>query len=156
MSSVWAKAVRATYTTTVSQVKNVYRTLFGKYLLVTNTVTYVSLYTFGDAMQQSYERYGQGKGTEHDFSRSSRFVKYACVLGPINHFWYLGLDKYITRGSVHLIVLKKLACDQIVFAPFVAVAFYMGEYLRVGEDSNQFFFTQSVLWTLFPDPIPPL
>ena len=90
-------------------------------------MSYVALYTGGDAVMQLVERKGQGKGGSHDFRRTFCIATFAVFNGPVNHFWYLGLDKFI-KGTRHSTVFKKLFVDQLIFAPYSCVAFYMGEH----------------------------
>ena len=110
--------------------KDVYKKLFGKYLVITNTVSYVTLYGLGDGFIQLMERHTRGKqGGEHDFKRTMSVMIFASVNGPVNHVWYTCLDKFI-KGAKHATVFKKLAADQLLFAPYSAVAFFMGKTIR--------------------------
>ena len=111
------------------QAKEYYKKLFGKYLFITNTVSYVTLFGLGDAMTQLMERRMRGEEREHDFRRSLCVIAFASFQGPVNHFWYLGLDKFI-KGTVHKTVFKKLLADQVVFAPYACTSFYLGKYFK--------------------------
>ena len=59
--------------------------------------------------------------------RTSCMLIYAISAAPINHFWYIALDKVVKRGSIHAIVGKKLLADQLVFAPFFTVYFFLSK-----------------------------
>lgn len=112
----------------VLRARNYYKKLFGKYLFVTNTISYVTLFGLGDAMTQFVERKlheEQEKG--HDFKRTLCVVIFASFQGPVNHFWYLGLDKFIKDTIIHRTVFKKLAADQFIFAPYACFSFYLGK-----------------------------
>ena len=109
------------------QIRAYYKQLFGKYLFVTNTITYVSLFGLGDALTQFIERRSStDQAKRHDFKRTICLTVFAAFQGPVNHFWYLGLDKFI-KDTVHRTVLKKLAADQCIFAPYACVSFYLGK-----------------------------
>ncbi|XP_071626582.1 mitochondrial inner membrane protein Mpv17 isoform X1 [Temnothorax longispinosus] len=57
-----------------------------------------------------------------DFVRTMQFTGIGlCISGPTTTTWYRVLDKYIgSKGPS--VVIKKLACDQLLFAPtFIAV-----------------------------------
>ena len=109
------------------QIRTYYKQLFGKYLFVTNTISYVTLFGLGDALTQFIERRSSTEpGKRHDFKRTLCITIFAAFQGPVNHFWYLGLDKFI-KDTVHRMVLKKLAADQCIFAPYACVSFYLGK-----------------------------
>ncbi len=114
----------------LAHTKRIYGRIFGKYLFVTNTVSYVALYAVGDAVTQVVERKAQGKGGSHNFRRTLCIATFAAFQGPVNHFWYLGLDKFI-KGARHSTVFKKLLVDQLIFAPYSCVSFYMGEHDKI-------------------------
>ncbi|XP_058798282.1 protein Mpv17 isoform X2 [Phymastichus coffea] len=52
-----------------------------------------------------------------DFRRTAQFVAIGfCIAGPATRTWYGILDKYFgSKGA--LVVLKKVSCDQLLFAP---------------------------------------
>ena len=72
-----------------------------KRLLLVNTGTCCTLYTVGDVIQQH-------------------------IVGPLNHYWYLYLDRFLP-GATGKIVLKKVLADQIVMAPICCSVFYIGK-----------------------------
>ena len=114
---------------TLVRARTFYRTLFGKYLFVTNTISYITLFGLGDALTQLIERRSsKDPNLRHDFRRSFCIVIFASFQGPVNHFWYLGLDKFI-KDTLHRTVFKKLAADQLVFAPYACISFYLGKYV---------------------------
>ena len=47
-------------------------------------------------------------------------------MGPLNHFWYLQLDRLVL-GNGMTAVLKKIICDQLMFAPTCITVFYLGK-----------------------------
>lgn len=103
-----------------------YKKLFGKHLFITNTISYVTLFGLGDAFTQFIERKSSNNGEKrHDFKRTLCIVMFASFQGPVNHFWYLGLDKLI-KDTIHRTVLKKLFVDQLIFAPYACFSFYLG------------------------------
>lgn len=57
---------------------------------------------------------------------SGRMFAMGFILGPFNHGWYSILDK-VVKGSGVKVVIKKIACDQAVAAPFFCSAFFMGK-----------------------------
>ncbi|XP_004208761.2 mpv17-like protein 2 isoform X1 [Hydra vulgaris] len=111
-----------------------YKNLFNsKYLFYTNTAIYIFLCCTGDCIQQQLEKYLHNKNAPYNFKRTGCMLLYAIFAAPINHFWYIGLDKLIVKGSIHAIVGKKLLADQLVFAPFIIGYFF----LMMGYLENQ-------------------
>ena len=109
-------------------IRTYYKKLFGKHLFVTNTISYVTLFGLGDALTQFIERRSsRDPEKRHDFGRTLCILMFASFQGPVNHFWYRGLDKFV-KDTVHKTVFKKLAADQLVFAPYACVSFYLGMY----------------------------
>ncbi len=68
------------------------------------------------------------KTSEYDFPRTLRYFGAGLlVFGPSMHFWYRGLDRYIT-GAKTVVVAKKLAWDQLFFLPL-----YLGSFVALME-----------------------
>lgn len=47
-------------------------------------------------------------------------------LGPVNHYWYVALDRMLP-GRTALTVGKKVMADQLVMAPVCSSVFYIGK-----------------------------
>ena len=68
--------------------------LFGRHLLVTNTVVSGMLFGAGDVIQQKIERTrGINKKAENDWERSRRLVMVGLIEGPPHHLFYVWLEK---------------------------------------------------------------
>ena len=92
-----------------------------KRLLLVNTGTCCTLYTVGDVIQQHIE------GRDNlDWARMGRMATLGFCMGPLNHYWYLYLDRFLP-GATGKIVLKKVLADQIVMAPICCSVFYIGK-----------------------------
>ena len=48
------------------------------------------------------------------------------ALGPLNHYWYLFLDK-ILPGATGRIVFKKVILDELIASPVFTTSFFMGK-----------------------------
>ena len=106
------------------QVVQTFKRFLSKRLLLVNTGTCCALYTVGDVIQQHIEgRDGL------DWARMGRMATLGLCMGPLNHFWYLHLDRLIP-GATGKIVMKKVLADQIVMAPICCSVFYVGEHLH--------------------------
>ena len=102
-----------------------------KRLLLVNTGTCCTLYTVGDVIQQHFE----GRDS-FDWARAGRMATLGLCMGPLNHFWYLNLDRFLP-GATGKIVLKKVFADQLVMAPICCSVFYIG---RLKCQGNQLWY----------------
>lgn len=97
--------------------------LFGKYLLITNTVSSGFLMLVGDIMSQELE-YQQGLlKKRYDWHRVGRMFIVGAIQGPMHHYFYGWLDR-IYSGPSGTNVTKKILYDQIVMSPACIVAFF--------------------------------
>ncbi|CAH0389485.1 unnamed protein product [Bemisia tabaci] len=107
-------------------IKTVVKKCFGKYLLVTNTVSSGILMAVGDSMQQQIETYrGFHENESHDAVRSMNMAMVGIILGPIQHVFYMYLDRFIP-GRDLFSVSKKLLLDQLIASPVYIVTFFYG------------------------------
>ncbi|XP_006612128.1 protein Mpv17 [Apis dorsata] len=73
------------------------------------------LMALGDQIAQNFIE--QKKFKELDFLRTAQFGSIGFfITGPVTRTWYGILDKYI-GSKTGIAVLKKVACDQLIFAP---------------------------------------
>ncbi|KAH8296825.1 hypothetical protein KR054_011753 [Drosophila jambulina] len=99
--------------------------MFGKYLLVNNTLGSGLLLGIGDAVAQCAE-----EKKSFDYSRSRNMVVTGLILGPIQHGFYTVLDRTYT-GTTSLVVLKKLILDQLIMSPtYISLFFYITSLLE--------------------------
>ena len=96
-------------------------------LLVFNTALSGTLYSVGDVIQQ--KAFGAA-GSPYDYARTVRMCALGLCMGPLNHYWYLQLDRLVL-GEGMAVVMKKIVCDQLVFAPTCITVFYLGKPLPV-------------------------
>ena len=94
-------------------------------LLVFNTAVSGTLYAVGDVIQQKI--FGS-VGAPYDYARTARMCALGLCMGPINHYWYLQLDRFVI-GEGMTVVMKKIICDQLMFAPACITVFYLGKLL---------------------------
>lgn len=97
-----------------------YRRLLTKYPLAIQAVQAGTLMALGDQIAQNFVE--QRKFKELDFVRTAQFGSIGLfIAGPVTRTWYGILDKHIgSKGGI--VVLKKVSCDQLLFAPvFLAV-----------------------------------
>ncbi|XP_064607347.1 mpv17-like protein 2 [Liolophura sinensis] len=154
-----------------ARVRSATKVLFNKYLIVTNTITCGGLLAIGDGIVQNIEHMGESKAEKvvsagkegkpatwtYNWPRTRRMFAMGFILGPFNHGWYSLLDK-VVKGSGVKVVIKKIACDQAVAAPFFCSAFFMGMGLMEGksldgcieEVKDKFITVYMVDWCVWP------
>ncbi|XP_022097145.1 mpv17-like protein 2 isoform X2 [Acanthaster planci] len=126
-----------------------------KYLLLTNTVSSGVLLSLGDVLQQVNERriakkklllkvsasgsmdhIGQVDGQEtlptFNWIRTGRMLTIGIFLGPLNHYWYLALDKFLP-GVKGRTVAKKILLDELIASPVMTSTFFVGMGLLEGK-----------------------
>ena len=96
-------------------------------LLVFNTTVSGTLYAVGDVIQQKI--FGT-TDSPYDHTRTARMCALGLCMGPLNHFWYLQLDRLVI-GEGMAVVLKKIICDQLMFAPTCITVFYLGKQFTI-------------------------
>ncbi|XP_076685739.1 mitochondrial inner membrane protein MPV17 [Andrena cerasifolii] len=96
-------------------VMKLYRRLLTKYPLATQAVQAGTLMAVGDQIAQNFVERKTVK--ELDFVRTAKFASIGFfIAGPATRSWYGVLDKYLgSKGG--MVVLKKVAYDQLLFAP---------------------------------------
>jgi protein Mpv17 len=118
MSSILTRFSRHVSTLVVRQKTHL---LFTKYLLLTNTTITVILSGTGDLMQQYYQHL-QDNRVRWDPIRTKNICLAGLVLGPVCHFWYLYLDRFLPGRSLS-VILKKVLADQVVVSPVCVISF---------------------------------
>ena len=97
------------------------RVMYRGRLLLMNTATCSVVYALGDVCQQKME------GCETlDWARTSRMAVLGFLIGPLNHYWFLFLDRKLP-GRRAATVVKKVIVDQLVLAPVACAFFFVGE-----------------------------
>ncbi|XP_031829997.1 mpv17-like protein 2 isoform X2 [Nomia melanderi] len=132
---------------------NIWRKLFDKYLLATNTVSCGLMMAAADMIQQRSEHLKKSnkylpKETSavavssqeqqqqfddaadsdkyvHDFIRTKNMTAVGLVQGPFHHWFYMVLDKVIP-GRTALSVIKKTCLDQSIASPTCLGIFFIG------------------------------
>ncbi|KFZ05732.1 hypothetical protein V501_08080 [Pseudogymnoascus sp. VKM F-4519 (FW-2642)] len=74
-----------------------------------------------------------------DFERLSRFVGYGCMIAPVQFKWFQFLSKSfpITKGSALGPAMKRVAFDQLIFAPFGLCLFFTAMTVAEGGRKKQ-------------------
>jgi len=129
--------------------------VFGKYLIVTNTVGSGILLAIGDAGAQKYERLGEKKA--FDYSRSGSMMVTGLVIGPVQHSFYLLLDR-VLPGTNRWGILHKILADQLIMSPtYIFLVFYLSSLLEGktimecnAELSEKFLFTWMLDCCIWP------
>ncbi|XP_059612219.1 mpv17-like protein 2 [Phlebotomus argentipes] len=162
---LWTKVPGKLVRTLVSQRKSVppatYRriwgSLFGKYLLLTNTVSSGILMGLGDVMSQEIEYRTQLIDKRYDWKRIGQMFLVGCLGGPFHHVFYKWMDNMLPKADV-LTSVKKILLDQAIFSPFCIVTFFYSAGLletktlrECNQELREKFLTVYLAdWTIWP------
>lgn len=69
-----------------------------------------------------------------DFERLTRFMAYGFMMAPLQFKWFRFLEKTfpLSKGNAFVPAMKRVAFDQLIFAPFGLVCFYTAMTLAEG------------------------
>ncbi|XP_063216765.1 mpv17-like protein 2 [Bacillus rossius redtenbacheri] len=112
--------------TTKGPIRRTLNKVFGKYLLLTNTVTSGILMAVGDLVQQKIEMHRKfEKKSVFDWNRTGRMFVVGLVSGPPQHLFYKVLDRLVPQQHLYA-VTKKVLWDQFVASPMCILIFFFG------------------------------
>ncbi|KAG7192664.1 Protein required for ethanol metabolism [Scheffersomyces spartinae] len=97
-----------------------YGRLIKKHPVAINCLTAMGLFSSGDAIAQL----GIEHKSEWDMSRTAKAATYGIIWAPIGDRWYKILGRIGGGKSGIVPTLKKVAIDQLVFAPTVGIPLY--------------------------------
>ncbi|CAI5717148.1 unnamed protein product [Peronospora farinosa] len=128
--------------------------------LLTKGVTSAILFGLGDRFAQRLETNDDKSDREdrYGLKRTARMMVWGgLVFGPIGHVWYNFLEKTI-RGKGTAAIIKKIAIDQVILAPPLALAFFTYAGYSEGEPLHDTVKTAvtklrptlAVNWTVWP------
>uniref|UniRef100_A0A3F2Z1W0 Uncharacterized protein n=1 Tax=Anopheles quadriannulatus TaxID=34691 RepID=A0A3F2Z1W0_ANOQN len=114
--------------------RGVWKLLFGRYLLVTNTISSGVLMLAGDVAAQEIERRQEKTISASEGFERQRALNMTLVglsQGPLHHYLYKWMDAYLPGATVRT-VLKKIAIDQLVISPIFIVTYLYSAGLLEG------------------------
>ncbi|XP_075060790.1 mpv17-like protein 2 isoform X2 [Mixophyes fleayi] len=125
-------------------------------LLVTNTVISGILLGIADTIQQTRE-IRKDPVRKRDWLRTGRMLVIGSCLGPLEHYWYIWLDRFLP-GTTLKVIVKKVLLEQILVSPILGTIFFMGigslegQTLRGSWDDFQgkFWEMYMVEWCVWP------
>lgn len=129
-----------------------------KLLLYTNTAITISLSVTGDVLQQWYQaRTKPEKARAWDRTRTQLMAGTGMAIGPLVHYWYIFLDRWLPGRSLP-VLCKKVALDQLVCSPVYVSLFLLSlglmENKTWAEIKNDFVGKGAVLsvaeWIVWP------
>ncbi|XP_071857814.1 mitochondrial inner membrane protein MPV17 [Bombus fervidus] len=124
----------------------IYQRFLTRYPLLTQAVQAGTLMALGDQIAQNLVE--RRKIKDLDFIRTAQFGCIGLFLtGPVTRTWYGILDKYIgSKGGI--VVLKKVSCDQLFFAPVFLIVLLSTIGILQGNDLEQL---KEKLYNEYPD-----
>lgn len=130
---------------------------FGKYLLITNTLSSGFLMVAGDQMSQEIEYQRDNSKSRFDYERSAKMFLVGSIQGPINHFFYGWMDRVIKVVDLKN-VSKKIILDQLIMSPVCIIAFFYSAGVLEGQSvsectdelKSKFLTVYRTDWTVWP------
>ncbi|CAO1372436.1 unnamed protein product [Diamesa serratosioi] len=132
ISKVWHRILK-TVKIVNSQTKND-GLIFGKYLLVTNTVSAAVLMLVGESVAQKIENSEQLTNEKQlfDCDKMKQMSLVGAGLGPIHHYIYLWMEHFLP-GNAFKTIVKKLLTDQLLVSPICISQFFYSASLLEGK-----------------------
>uniref|UniRef100_A0A182JDU9 Pmp22 peroxisomal membrane protein n=1 Tax=Anopheles atroparvus TaxID=41427 RepID=A0A182JDU9_ANOAO len=114
-------------------VRRIWRLLFGRYLLVTNTVSSGVLMMVGDIAAQELElrRDHAAPSAGYDWRRVFNMTLVGISQGPLHHYLYKWMDVLLPGASVRT-VFKKILIDQLAISPIFIITYLYSAGLLEG------------------------
>ncbi|KFB49956.1 pmp22 peroxisomal membrane protein [Anopheles sinensis] len=142
-----------------STVRRIWRLMFGRYLLVTNTVSSGVLMMLGDIAAQEIEmrRDHAVPSTGYDWRRVFNMTLVGISQGPLHHYLYKWMDVLLPGASVRT-VFKKIGIDQFVISPIFIITYLYSAGLLEGasfttctdEIKNKYWTIYMADWLVWP------
>ncbi|GFG33851.1 hypothetical protein Cfor_11050 [Coptotermes formosanus] len=98
---------------------------FGKYLLLTNTVSSGLLMAAGDLIQQEIDKRRTSASKRFDWKRTGRMFVIGLAQGPPQHIFYKFLDRSFPGRDLKSIS-RKILLDQLIASPVCICIFFFG------------------------------
>ncbi|XP_044754931.1 mpv17-like protein 2 [Coccinella septempunctata] len=130
---------------------------FGKYLLFTNIISSGVPMFFGDLIQQEIEYQHNKLAERYDYKRLGRMLLIGLAVGPVHHYFYVNLNRYLPGKSMKNI-FKKIMTDQLLMGPACIMIFFTGLGLLEGkslsnindEIKSKFLIVYKMDWVVWP------
>lgn len=131
--------------------RKIWKLLFGRYLLVTNTVSSGVLMFVGDVAAQEIESRIEYKNESsgRDLQRMCNMTLVGLSQGPLHHYLYKWMDALFPGASVRT-VFKKIAIDQFAISPiFIITYLYSAGLLEGASVTDCTAELQHKYWTIY-------
>lgn len=113
------------------QALRLYNQLLERQPLLTKCATSGALFFAGDTTAQCVS--AKGWPDRYDWARSRRMGLYGgLVFAPLAHSWFWALEKWMP-GTGRILLVKKVAADQMLYTPPINISFFMFTSLAAGS-----------------------
>ncbi|XP_055627807.1 mpv17-like protein 2 [Toxorhynchites rutilus septentrionalis] len=139
-------------------VRRVWRLLFGRYLLITNTVSSGVLMMIGDVAAQAIEMKRDAvEKRQFDWRRIGYMTLVGISQGPLHHYLYKWMDRILPGVNLKT-VFQKIGIDQFVMSPIFIITYMYSAGLLEGnsvrrcsdELADKFWVIYTADWLIWP------
>ncbi|XP_058830448.1 mpv17-like protein 2 [Topomyia yanbarensis] len=117
--------------------KRVCKLLFGRYLLLTNTVSSGLLMMLGDVVAQEIEqRFDDVQERQYDWRRIGCMTLVGISQGPMHHYLYQWMDRALPKVDIRTVFLK-IGLDQLIMSPIFIISYLYTAGLLEGNSIRQ-------------------
>jgi len=112
--------------------------MFGKYLLLTNTLSSGLLMYVGEIAAQSLDKTNRDtKGKIHfENEKIKQLTVVGLSQGPLHHYTYLWMERLLP-GNAKSTVLKKILSDQLIVSPVFIVHYFYTAFFLAGKSVDE-------------------
>ncbi|XP_058460103.1 mpv17-like protein 2 [Malaya genurostris] len=103
--------------------RRIWKLLFGRYLLLTNTISSGLLMMLGDIAAQEIElRCDDIQPRKYDWHRIGCMTLVGISQGPMHHYLYQWMDRILPKMDIQTVFLK-IGLDQFIMSPIFIVSY---------------------------------
>jgi protein Mpv17 len=112
--------------------------LFGKYLLLTNTISSGVLMYVGEYVAQRIEKakFPEKSKADYDKQKMIQLGVVGLSQGPLHHYTYMWMERLLP-GNAPKTVFKKILSDQLIVSPVFIVHYFYTTYFLEQKDLRE-------------------
>ncbi|CAG9812100.1 unnamed protein product [Chironomus riparius] len=120
------------YKKTAQVVNDQHTALFGKYLLLTNTVSSGFLMYIGEYFAQRIQKSKNMNENGYDREKMKQLAVVGLSQGPLHHYTYMWMERLLP-GNAKSTIVKKIMSDQFIVSPVFILHYFYTSYFLEGR-----------------------